>query len=138
MEEIKEACGIKIGEYVRTKKGIIAKVQAYQELKIYDEGDKQSIFISYETDRGTIADIEIKNHSLNIIDLIQVGDLIQLRGAEKLKYEVLKISYSDSKGKHIHIINPFRTEGGKDIFIEDISSIVTEEQFQNSEYKLEV
>lgn len=127
---------IKIGEFVRTKKGVIAKVQEYQELKIYGDGDGQAIFTTYGTDRGAIADVEIENHSLNIIDLIRVGDLIQLKGAEKLKYEVLKISYSDLKGKHIHIINPFRTEGGKDIFVEDIFSVVTEEQFQNREYKL--
>ena len=128
---------VKIGEFVRTKKGIIAKIQAYQEFKIYGDGDGNAIFKSYETDRGTIDDVEIENHSLNIIDLIRVGDLIQLKGAEKLKYEVLKISYSDSKGKHIHIINPFRTEGGKDRFVEDIFSIVTEEQFQSREYSLE-
>ena len=79
---------------------------------------------------------EIVKHSKNLIDLIEVGDVIKLKGEEKLKYEVLKISYSKEKGKHIHIINPFRTEGGKDIFVEDIKSIVTHEQFKSIEYKI--
>jgi len=54
---------IKIGEWVRTKKGLIAKVCAYQDLKIYDNEGKKSIFYSFDTDKGTVADIEIAKHS---------------------------------------------------------------------------
>lgn len=112
---------IEVGEYVRTD-CMITKAQ---------EG-----FIDI-LEKGKSAFGKVVKHSFNLIDLIEVGDIIQLKGAEELKYEVLKISCSPSKGKHIHIINPFRTEGGKDIFIEDIKSIVTKEQFKSVEYVIE-
>lgn len=118
---------IKVGDYIRTHSGSIVKI--ITGLK-YD----------YWADNGmcyTETENAIKDYSSNIIDLIEVGDVIQLNGTKELKYEVLRISYSDKKGKHIHIINPFRTEGGKDIFIEDIKSIVTKEQFKEIEYKVQ-
>lgn len=120
-EEDKE---IQVGEYARTRYGeigIIAKT--YPRLTWIKR--KNPSLLEYN---------EIKTHSKELIGLIEVGDVIQLKGAEELKYEVLKISWSPSKGKHIHIINPFRTEGGKDIFIEDIESIVTHEQFNSVMY----
>lgn len=117
---------IKVGEYVRTKKGFIGKLI---EIDLNNN--------AYYLDCGQcVSPINIVNHSKKRIDLIKVGDIIQLNGEEGLKYEVLKISYTKSKGKHIHIINPFRTEGGKDIFIEDIKSIVTKEQFEKVMYKV--
>ena len=131
---------IEIGEYVRTTDGKFGIFDRYSTRK--DDSLFKSPFNCFiklqnrKTSLQRCRDYIVK-HSKNIIDLIEVGDLIELRGAEKLKYEVLKISYSPSKGKHIHIINPFKTEGGKDIFIEDIKSIVTKEQFSSIEYKIE-
>ena len=117
---------IEVGEYVRNKEGKIIKVTWVGQAIVTN-------------DRYTMSKLsgEITKHSKNIVDLIEVGDLVQLKGEEKLKYEVLKISWSPSKGKHIHIINPFRTEGGKDVFIEDIKLILTSEQFENNSYRLE-
>lgn len=114
---------IKVGEYVKLERGEIFKIDEYT--TNYYNSNKE-----YITN-------EVVKHSKNIIDLIEVGDVIQLKGEEKLKYEVLKISWSKSKGKHIHIINPFRTEGGKDIFIEDIAEILTHEQYESNCYRLE-
>ena len=105
---------IKAGEYVRDTEGEIYKA---------DE-----IFLKH-------ANVEIKKHSFNIIDLIEEGDVITLKNGRI--YEVLRISWSKSKGTHIHIINPLRLEGGIDIFKEDIKSIVTKEMFQNIEYRVE-
>lgn len=107
---------IEKGEYVRTKKG-----------KIFKYG-KGRTYLGKNN--------KIVKHSKKLIDLIEVGDLIQLKGEEQLKYEVLKISYTERKEKHIHIINPFRTEGGKDIFIEDIERILTKEKFEEESYKV--
>lgn len=117
---------IRVGEYVRTKYGEIGIItQVYPQIKWIKKINPS--LLDYNI---------IKNHSFEQMDLVKVGDVIQLKGAEELKYEVLKISWSKSKGKHIHIINPFRTEGGKDIFIEDIKSIVTKEQFKTIEYTI--
>ena len=125
---------IKVNDYIRTKKGSIAKICAYQDLKTYDENNIGVTFHSFDTDKGTIADIEVLKHSSNIIDLIEEGDIIVLKDGRK--YEVLKMSWSKLKGRHIHIINPLRLEGGKDIFIDDIKSIVTKEQFKSIEYEI--
>lgn len=117
---------IEVGEYVRTKYGEIGIItQVYPQIKWIKKVNPSTLDYNL-----------IKTHSFEQIDLVEVGDVIQLKGAEKLKYEVLKISWSKSKGKHIHIINPFRTEGGKDIFIEDIESLITHEQFEQIKYKI--
>lgn len=126
---------IKVGEYVRivqARRSMISKVYEIEQAKC-NLIDKK-YFCMIEGIEEWFTKNDIVNHSSNLIDIIEVGDIIQLKGAEKLKYEVLKISWSKSKGKHIHIINPFRTEGGKDIFVEDIDSILTKEQFEKKKY----
>lgn len=62
---------IQIGEYVRTKKGVIAKVCAYQDLTTYDDKNISATFHSFDTEKGSIADVEIEKHSFNITDLIE-------------------------------------------------------------------
>lgn len=126
---------IKVGEYVRivqARRSMISKVYEIEQAKC-NLIDKK-YFCMIEGIEEWFTKNDIVNHSSNLIDIIEVGDIIQLKGAEKSKYEVLKISWSKSKGKHIHIINPFRTEGGKDIFVEDIDSILTKEQFEKKKY----
>lgn len=118
---------IEVGEYVRTRYGEIGVITKTYPRLMWRKRINPSL-LNFN---------EIKNHSEELIDLIEVGDVIQLKGEEELKYEVLKISWSPLKGKHIHIINFLRTEGGKDIFIEDIKSIVTHEQFKAREYRVE-
>ena len=54
---------IQVGEYARTKKGLIAKLCAYQDLTTYDNNNISVTFHSFDTDKGAIADIEVKNHS---------------------------------------------------------------------------
>lgn len=125
---------IQVGEYIRTINGEIGIFKGYN-ANSKSQWKHRIEFQKIKTWKYC-ADGYILKHSENLIDLIEVGDVIQLQGEEKLKYEVLKISWSESKGKHIHIINPFRTEGGKDIFIEDIKSIVTKEMMESVEYRV--
>lgn len=68
---------IEIGEYVRTKKELIAKVCAYQDLTTYDDKEISVTFHSFDTDKGTIADIEVSNHNKNIKDLIKIRRLCE-------------------------------------------------------------
>ena len=129
---------IEVGEYVRTIDGNIARL-IKREIKDEDVKDgmlfDNYIYENHTYIRECCLKEKIKTHSKNKIDLIEVGDIIILK--DKRKYEVLKISYSKSKGKHIHIINPLRMEGGKDIFAEDIKSILTHEQFESMKYNFE-
>ena len=68
---------IQIGEYVRSKKGLIAKVCAYQDLTTYDDKNISVTFHSFDTEKCSIADVEIAKHSFNIIDLIEVRRLCE-------------------------------------------------------------
>lgn len=112
---------IKIGEYIRTKKGLIAKIYAYQELKIYDDKGENARFYSFDTDKGTVADIEIAKHSKNIIDLIEVEDYINLEHVLDITGEYIRTA------KIIH---------NKCWLSNNIESIVTKEQFKNAEYRI--
>lgn len=140
MEEIKEACGIKIGEYIRISDyySFISKIKRIEfdnEARlfwfVYDKKD----FDTNLTREWRINKPYIKKHSFNIIDLIEVGDYVN-------GYKVYDISTEylvdiNKEGKILKIekegfINATITEGE-----DDIKSICTREQFENAEYKLD-
>lgn len=124
---------IKAGEYIRTKAGEIGVIGFPDEEENMFE-QKQFEWYSNGKSYNLIKENEIIKHSKNIIDLIEEGDVIVLR--DNKKYEVLKISWSKSKGTHIHIVYPLRMYGGIDIFENDIKSIVTKEKFKSIEYEV--
>lgn len=122
---------IEVGDYIRTKKGLIAKVCAYQDLKIYDDKGKSAIFYSFDTDKGTIADVEIAKHSKNIINLLEVGDYLN-------GYLVTDI---DKNNQMICLLMPFNEENQSNFNIVwntkySIKTILTKEQFKNAEYRI--
>lgn len=107
---------INIGDYVRTKKGSIYKV---------DEIGEYSGNV-YATDDTIIQGI-IKS-SPNIIDLIEVGDYVNGCYVD----EILNADDCYDDRKHFHLLkfnSYFRNE--------DIKSIVTKEMFANAEYRVE-
>jgi len=120
---------IEVGEYIRTKKGFIAKVCAYQDLTTYDNKGISVTFHSFDTDKGAIADIKVAKHSKSIIDLIEVGDYVNgilITGKEStLLYT--EINGIDGSGYHIPISQ----------YGENIKSIVTKEQIKQIECKIE-
>ena len=123
---------IEVGEYIRTRDGEIGVIGFLdEEENMFEQGS--FAWFSNGKSYEIIKKYEIKKHSKNIIDLLEEGDVIVLK--DNKKYEVLKISWSKSKGNHIHIINPLRMQGGIDIFADDIKSIVTKEQFKSVEYE---
>jgi len=124
----------KVGEYGRTNLGNIIKFVWFQEdgvtcknkVVLVDEMIKSSRPFYYFKKNEFI-----KNHSKNIIDLVEVGDYVN--GA--LAYEILdnEIETLDGKikVKRIHVTTGFL------LYEKDIKSIVTKEQFANTEYRLE-
>ena len=75
---------IEIGEYVRTKKGIIDKIKTINKYgvitKYDDKEDKISIVENYYINNGLeVNEDDIVKHSKNIIDLIEVGDIVHTR-----------------------------------------------------------
>ena len=120
---------IKVGEYVRTEKGIIDKViQILNEgigVRFFGERLEDTIII---TNRDILSERridskEIVKHSPSIIDLIEVGDYVN-------GYRVYHIA------GHYVSVESFEKY---DLCFEeqDIKTIVTHEQMSNIEYRLE-
>lgn len=99
---------IEVGEYVRTDNGKIIKADDKEWIELLLAG--HSVFgRAYK-------------HSPNIIDLIEVGDYVN-------GYSVV------GKGKNGDVI--INDGGFHSIWLVDIKSIVTKEQFESIEYKVE-
>lgn len=146
---------IKVGEYIRTKDGIIAKV-TYKDCSMLDT-DNDVFTLEDENYNGydffqlgtsqkvmeiPIEEVEryVKKHSFNIIDLIEEGDYVN-------GYKVLEIA--PSIYEHTKRIMIYRNEkesferwiyiqeyDGKIHTQDDIKSIVTKEQFKAMEYEV--
>lgn len=124
---------IKIGDYVRTKKGIIDKVIKYDE-----------ILEEYWCEKGMVIDInnkigihlkDIINHSRDIKYLIAEGDIIEWEsktGWYRGLNEVITRPETDGK------LGVYAEEYDSLMFLEDINiqSIVTKEQFNQGSYKV--
>ncbi len=110
---------IEVGEYVRTKKGYIAKVIDYKDELICDKTiDKSN-------------EENILKHSKNIIDLIEVGDYVNGREVKHIAIfegfpDYPKLIFVDEK----HLV-PGDTAENKDIKL-----ILTKEQIAGIEYKI--
>lgn len=103
---------IEIGEYVRTKKG---KIFRYAKGRAYLGKDN-----------------EIVKHSKNIIDLIEVGDIVN-------NYLVLDIMEDMETGKiQLEMPSSYPKNGSCSIYNdEEIERILTKEQYQANCYTVE-
>ena len=133
---------IKVGEYVRTKDGVIFKILTKDKSDFgnhyYGITDNEN-YSNYTYGKGSHNDIKNKilKHSFNIIDLIEVGDIIEINNE---KYEVIFDKSMDKLGVLIpnrdyleirhsaleHIFNEY-----KDI------RIITKEQYERDCYTVE-
>lgn len=108
---------IEVGEYIRTSNGIIAKLERI----------KSELRYKYWANNGECyTEKAIKKHSFNIIDLIKEGDYIN-------GHRIVNEIYGEDDNELY-----FEIEGGFNkadyISEKDIKSIVTKEQFKNTEY----
>ena len=105
---------IEVGEYVRTKNGVIDKVDALYgtiENTVHLENQKW-----FDTKN-------IVKHSKQLIDLIEVRDYVN-------KGYVYEIKNTENGDKWIHNLN------GLFLFEEDIKTILTKEQYMANCYKV--
>ena len=118
---------MKVGDYVRTKdyqniRSRIGKI-IRQDGKYYYLDIDENTQMAWEKDT-------ILTSSPNIIDLIQVGDIVNGYKVDftnienKLTYEEKNIGFYDG-------------DGDITLFENDIKSIVTKEQFKSIEYEVE-
>lgn len=115
---------IKVGEYVRTKDGVIAKLDYVEEEFYYFDN---YLYREYEDeiDFLTVEQLPeyITKHSPKIIDLIEVGDYVNGKEIHEID-EQRKRLYSYERDDY-HIFNE-----------RDIQRIVTHEQMEEMEYKV--
>ena len=102
---------IKVGDYVRTNKGNITKMSSEEFIKIMLEN--KSIF-------G-----KALKHSKNIIDLVEVGDIVHIKD---ILHEDITYIWSED---YLKALKEDIQNGIK------LVSILTKEQMQSIEYKVE-
>lgn len=109
---------IKVGEYVRTKDGVIGKVIAIANM--YIELDTKYYDTQYGYFRNVTFDERITKHSLNIIDLIEVGDIATM------------------KYRHIDVTKPLNETDIADLKSGELKlvSVVTHQQFNSIKYEV--
>lgn len=124
---------IRAGEYVRTHKGIIAKVLAYEDLRVYRDGEEGVVFHSFDTDNGSIANVDIKSHSTNLLDLIEVKDILRI-----IMCDAEDIDKENPYETLWHIDTSYTLNNITTLIkANEVSllGIVTHQQFENIEYK---
>lgn len=106
---------IEVGEWVRSKIGSIGKVTKIEDGKFLYEDKSLITFIG-----------NVVKHSKNIIDLIEVGDIVN-------KSEVYEIGQSENGQKWIHTCRGFL------YYEEDLEkvTILTHEQYKQNCYTVE-
>ena len=125
---------IKAGDYVRTNKGIIGKIETINKYgvitKYDDEEDKISTAENYYINKGLeVNEDDIVKHSKNIIDLIEIGDIVN--------NHYVKAVYLDGAVKYIKLDNAYSPENhftGVRTYEDDIETILTKEQMEANQY----
>lgn len=122
---------IKVGEYVRTKDGVIAKVTYVDAMMVDCDRDVFDLnnLAMMEIPTEYIEEYIVK-HSSNIIDLIEEGDYVN-------GYKVLDV-VEDMKTGELHLEMPMDYTnpelGDCTIYNKDIKNVVTKEQFERMKY----
>lgn len=123
---------IKVGEYIRTNKGIIGKIKSTSDLVIEKDGDGNVLYYGYVKHIGyplPQIDIEkIEKHRPNIIDLMKVGDYVNGEKVIKILDGFIEgtMELKLSNNKKIYRTNT-----------NEIKSIVTKEQYESIKYEVE-
>ena len=117
---------LEVGMYVRTKEGNIEKICAIENERIYTNEDYLSWYVSSNS---------ISKASHNIIDLIEEGDYVN-------DYKVDRVQEVPNKeiGKVV-VFDSGNVSGweyaAEELYKHEIKSIVTKEQFESMQYKVD-
>lgn len=120
---------IEIGEFIRTKKGLIAKVLAYQEFTTFDDKGTAVTFHSFDTDKGSVADVEVAKHDKDILKLIEYGDVLKIE-------EDGEIAYIGLAGDSTKICSYAEIKEAVSSNEVKLLAVITKEQIKSLEYEL--
>ena len=124
---------IKVGELVRTHKGIIGTLQS-QELT-YPEPSEWILNVNGKEVVIVECDDYITKHSENLIDLIEVGDIVN---GKEIKYLKGDIDPSNIGSPKDFAYNYYDDEYGvwRGISANQVKTILTHEQYEANCYKV--
>lgn len=116
---------IEVGEYVRTKDGRIEKVKVINKYGIVHKHDNDNdtfdVGINWYAESGReINEEDIKAHSKNILDIVEVGDYINGDIVNQITKNYISVGYI--------------TIGKRNI--KNIRKILTHEQYEQYSYKV--
>lgn len=115
---------MKVGDYIRTEKGIAKIIDKLDKMRMsYPEAWVTDTYLGIYDDTEYIYDEAIIKSSPNIIDLIQVGDIVNGWKVTQITNSYVEICWGRDSDE---FIKP-----------EEIKSIVTKEQFKDMEYEVE-
>ena len=121
---------LEVGDYIRTKKGKIAKIISKEDVSS-SLHRKEIVFILDIGDRLAIHSKKVTKSSKNIIDLIEVGDYVN-------GYKVIRIETSSyPEDKNAKIIVCCGDDDYYSYYNEEIKTILTKEQYENNCYRIE-
>lgn len=133
---------IEVGEWVRSKFGEIKRVDRIFYNKKTSGIEEYGQIIKKEA--YTVIDAhEVVKHSKNILDLIEVGDIVEcfveedVDGEDTIKYEVAATGVTDIEGNSTNEIGICGEDGVELIPFKNIRSILTHEQYERNAYRLE-
>lgn len=121
---------IEVGEYVRTNDGIIGKIKRI-ELDNIDKSLKWYIFDWKRPDINKIEEVYINKpyitkYSKNLIDLIEVGDIVEV-----LDYDWVRVFNIDDEDILESVIEDIQEGNWK------LQGIMTKEVYEQNSYKVE-
>ena len=135
---------MKVGDYVRTKKGMIAKyIGIDKEYEWYLFDNKIQWFYEYYRENIDFEDWDkfieedVVKSNPNIIDLIEVGDYVNGCKITSVYDDDSDVNENNLKHKKCLGKNIYDEDYQEYlIYEEDIKSIVTKEQFESMEYRI--
>lgn len=122
---------MRIGDYVRTKKGIAKLIDKVNDpTNYFDKFWVCDRYLELNDDTEYIHEQDIIKSSSNIIDLIEEGDYVNGIFIEGNKGNYLETFDIDGEYSYLGHIEYRR------IYEKDIETIVTKEQFESMEYRI--
>lgn len=126
---------LEVGMYVRTKKGIAKIIGQNDDVRYcYPNAYISDTYLGINDDTEYLYEEDILKSSNNIIDILEEGDYVN-----GVPVEGYYTRYDEEKDDYIKIGIITLEDYWKGTFtsIEDIKSIVTSQQFENMQYKVD-
>lgn len=117
---------INVGEYIRTKDGRIGKIEAIFKRDEYSDVFHTDINCDDYECKHYVYDFDIKSHSKNIIDLIEVGDIVTVEEIDTEWERTVEVDEEE-------YIKYLKMHVGKE---EKLISILTHEMYEQNCYKV--